>query len=149
MIKTAFFLCVACCFLGLGILNVINQKKKSRAVEEILGFIVLVKNELEYKKSDYETLCNLGKAQGYKSISFSKGEIILENGIEPKWSRDFQSFTDGLGKTHAGGQIAMCEEFHSRFKAYRDTQIVKEKEKIQVNTSLSLMGAVCVCIFLI
>ncbi len=145
--KNMFVLMLAGAFLFSGIFNIMKQIKNTCALDEIVRFINLVKTEVRYRISGYEDIYLRGKAQNYKYISFSEGEIYLNKTVGIKISEEFNSFIKKIGTTDEEGQISLCNEFKERFEEALLRRKTKEKEKIQVNTALSVFCALAVLIF--
>lgn len=145
--KTIFVLLLATAFLISGALNILNQTKITKALDEIVRFINLVKTEVHYTTADYEKLFIKGKSQNYKYISFSDNQIYLNKSVGVNFCEEFNSFINKIGTTDEDGQINICREYKKRFEELLAKRKVKEKEKLQVNTALSLFGALTVLIF--
>lgn len=140
-------LLLATAFLISGALNILNQTKITKALDEIVRFINLVKTEVHYTTADYEKLFIKGKSQNYKYISFSDNQIYLNKSVGVNFCEEFNSFINKIGTTDEDGQINICREYKKRFEELLAKRKVKEKEKLQVNTALSLFGALTVLIF--
>lgn len=145
--KTVFVVSLAILFLISGLLNVLKQLKITNALDEIIRFINLVKTEVHYTTADFEKIFLKGKAQNYKYLSFSDNQIFLDKSVGVKFCEDFKGFINKIGTTDEEGQINICEEYKERFEEILTKRKVKEKEKLQVNTALSLFGALTVLIF--
>jgi hypothetical protein len=74
-------------------------------------------------------------------------QIFLDKSVGVKFCEDFKGFINKIGTTDEEGQINICEEYKERFEEILTKRKVKEKEKLQVNTALSLFGALTVLIF--
>ncbi len=138
---------LAISFLVAGALNVLKQIRTTGALDEIVRFINLVKTELHYTTSGFEDIFLKGKAQNYKYLSFSNGEIFVDKSVGSNIIEDFNDFVNRIGTTDEEGQINLCDEFKTRFQDLLMKRKLKEKEKLQVNTALSLFGALTVLIF--
>lgn len=147
ILKTIFVVLLAGGFLLSGALNIIKQIKTTNSLDEIVRFINLVKTEVHYRTADYEFLYLKGKEQNYKYLSFSDGEIFVNNGFNFKLAEEFNSFIEKIGTTDEDGLINLCNEYKERFENYLVNRKAKEKEKLQVNTALSAFGALTVLIF--
>ena len=145
--KTFFVVSLATLFLSSGILNVLKQLKITNALDEIIRFISLVKTEVHYTSADFEKILMRGKAQNYKYLSFSDGQIFLDEAVGVNFSEEFRAFIDKIGTTDEEGQINICKEYKERFEELLAKRKVKEKEKMQVNTAISIFGALSVLIF--
>ena len=145
--KTLCVVFLAGLFLVSGSLNAFKQIRATKTLEEIVGFINLVKTEVHYKTADFDELFMKGKAQNYKYISFLDEKIFLDKPSDKKYSTYFNGFISKIGTTDEDGQINMCEEYKERFQELLTKRKIKEKEKLQVNTALSVFGALTVLIF--
>lgn len=145
--KTVCVATLATLFLFSGVLNILKQMKITNALDEIVRFINLVKTEVHYTTADFEKIFLKGKAQNYKYLSFSDNQIFLDKSLGVRFNEEFNSFINKIGTTDEEGQINICEEYKERFEEILLKRKVKEKEKLQVNTALSLFGALTVLIF--
>lgn len=145
--KTMFVVALSGSFLLFGAFNILNQIKNTNALDEIVRFIGLVKTEVRYRSAEYNDIYLKGKAQNYKYLFFSDGEIYVDKAVGDKYSEEFKSFIKKIGTTDETGQISICDEYRERFREYLKSRKLKEKEKLQVNTALSIMGALTVLIF--
>lgn len=145
--KTFFVIFLASGFLISGILNVLKQIRITKAIDEIIRFIGLAKIELHYRNAEYDYIVSKGKEQNYKYLSFSGDEIFVGASIGEKLKEDFNCFVKKIGTTDEDGQINLCEEYQRRFEDVLNNRKLKEKEKLQVNTALSVFGALTVLIF--
>ena len=145
MTSIAFFLSTV--FLFSGVLNVMKQVGITNALNEIIRFINLVKTEVRYTTADFENIFLKGKAQNYKYLSFSNNQIFLNKSVGEKLNEDFKGFINKIGTTDEAGQINICEEYKEWFEEILMERKIKEKEKLQVNTALSVFGALTVLIF--
>ena len=145
--KTVFVLLLATLFLFSGALNVLKQVDTTKALEEIIGFISLVKTEVHYTTADFEKIFLKGKAQNYKYLSFYDNQIFLNKSAGERINEDFNSFINKIGTTDEDGQLNICQEYKERFEEILRKRKIKEKEKLQVNTALSIFGALSVLIF--
>lgn len=128
-------------------LNVLKQVSITKALDEIIRFINLVKTEVHYTSADFEKIISKGQSQNYKYLSFSDNQIYLNKPVGERLSEDFNGFINRIGTTDKDGQINICEEYKKRFEETLMKRKLKEKEKLQVNTALSLFGALTVLIF--
>lgn len=119
----------------------------TNALNEIIRFINLVKTEVRYTTADFENIFLKGKAQNYKYLSFCDNQIFLNKSVGEKLNEDFKGFINKIGTTDEAGQINICEEYKEWFEEILMERKIKEKEKLQVNTALSVFGALTVLIF--
>ena len=145
--KTVFVLLLATLFLFSGALNILKQVDTTKALEEIIRFISLVKTEVHYTTADFEKIFLKGKAQNYKYLSFYDNQIFLNKSAGERINEDFNSFINKIGTTDEEGQLNICQEYKERFEEILRKRKIKEKEKLQVNTALSIFGALSVLIF--
>ncbi len=145
--KTIFVVSFAVLFLISGALNILKQLRITKALDEIIRFINLVKTEVHYTTADFENIFLKGKSQNYKYLSFSDNQIFLNKSVGEKLNEDFKGFINKIGTTDEAGQINICEEYKEWFEEILMERKIKEKEKLQVNTALSVFGALTVLIF--
>ncbi len=145
--KTIFVFLLATAFLISGAVNILKQIRITKTLDEIVRFISLVKTEVHYTTADFDKIFLKGKEQNYKYISFSDNEIYLNKSGEDKVTIDFNGFVNRIGTTDEEGQINLCREYKERFQELLTNRKIKEKEKLQINTALSVFGALTVLIF--
>ncbi len=145
--KTIFVLLLGTAFLFSGAVNILKQIRITNALEEIVHFITLVKTAVHYTTADFEKIFSKGREENYKYISFSGNEIFLSKAVGSKISEDFSRFINKIGTTDEEGQINLCNEYKEYFQELLTKRKIKEKEKLQVNTALSIFGALTVLIF--
>lgn len=145
--KTILVLILSAAFLLSGVLNVRWHIRISNSLDEIVRFINLVRTEVHYTTADFERIVLKANEQNYKFISFSDNRIFLNGPIDKRISEEFNSFINKIGTTDEAGQMNICNEYKERFEELLSKKRVKEKEKLQVNTALSLFGALTVLIF--
>lgn len=138
---------MAAVLLGTGVYDVFRQKRKTHILDEILRFIQLIKSEIRYRAPDIESLLNIAQKQGFNYIYFEKSRVKLHDCCDGRVKNEFLSFLNRIGTTDVSGQIALCDEFFSLFSEFQEERKRSEKSKIQVNTALSVLGALCVIIF--
>lgn len=136
----------AACVIG-SVAAALNQKKTTSALDDAVRFTELIKSELRFRRADFDSIYNYGKKQCYGGIVFENGGIKLSEHVEKKYAEDFKSFIDRIGTTDEFGQIALCDEYSERFSSALKERKREEKSKIQVNTALSVLCALCILIF--
>lgn len=144
--KFVMVLGVALSFLAVGIYDVFKEKRKTVALDEIVRFVSFIKGELRYRTSDFETLVDSAKKQKYQYIKFDGLKILPDDFCDETVKSEFFQFINRIGTTDADGQISLCDEYISRFSEMLTQRKQKEKSKIQVNTALSVLSALCVII---
>jgi hypothetical protein len=145
--KNAIVFFLAFVLLTTGVYEVFRQKRKTRVIEEILSFVLLVKNEIRYRAPDIETLLKIAQKQNYSYMYFKDGKVTLYENCDGRVKSEFLNFFNRLGTTDTTGQISLCDEFSSLFNKLLEERKENEKSKIQVNTALSVLSALCVIIF--
>ena len=145
--KTIFVVILAVAFLASGAMNALKQTGITNALDEIIRFINLVKTEVRYTTADFEKIYIKGKSQNYKYLCFSDNEIFLRKSMKVKFNGDFTDFVNKIGTTDEDGQLNICDEYKARFEELLINRKEKEKEKLQVNTALSVFGALTILIF--
>ena len=144
--KFVLVMCVAFSFLAVGIYDVLKEKRKTVALDEIVRFVSFIKGELRYRTSDFETLVDSAKKQKYQYIKFDGLKILPDDFCDETVKSEFFQFINRIGTTDADGQISLCDEYISRFSEMLTQRKQKEESKIQVNTALSVLSALCVII---
>ena len=129
--KTVFVVLLAIAFVLSGVVNVLKQICVTKALDEIVRFIKLVKTEVHYTTADFDNIFLKGKAQGYKYISFSDDKIFLNKSAGKIIVDDFNGFINKIGTTDDVGQLNICDEYKERFEELLSKRRVKEKEKLQ------------------
>lgn len=147
--KTGACILVALTIIVFGAHDCIKFKKTTLAIEELISLAELFKNEMKYRKASYTDLLQLGKKQGYKHIYFNESEISLVCEEKGSLSKDFLRFTEKIGTTDEQGQIALCDEYEEKLRYLLTKQRAKEESKLQINLSLSFLGALSVVIIFI
>ena len=132
--------------LVFGGLKVVERKKGTSAVTEILDYISLIKTEVSFLSADYDSIYKKGQERNYNHIVFDNGKISLTDNCSQSTRNMFYDFTSRLGTTDQEGQISLCSEYNERFENVLRQRMEKDKEKMQVDTALSLLGAVCVLV---
>lgn len=147
VLKTFCVVALVSLFLYSGVLNAFKELKTTKALDEIVCFINLVKTEVHYTAADFEKILFSGKGRNYKYLSFSEDQIYLDKSFGNKLCGAFDEFTSKIGTTDDVGQLNICQEYKERFEELLRKRKAKEKERLQVNTALSLFGALTVLIF--
>lgn len=145
--KMIFSIIMALSFLAIGIMGALKQKRCTCSLDEAVKFIGFVKTELHYRNSDYGSIFEAGRQKGYKNIYFENQQIQLDKNAGEINVKEFSDFIEHIGTTDEVGQLTLCDEYCNRFGERLRNQLKKESEKIQVNTALSVLGALCVFIF--
>jgi hypothetical protein len=142
-------LSVALTFLGMGAYDILKQKRTIGVLDEIVRFLNFIKGEIHYRTPAIDSLIDYAKKQKYKYIDFENTNIILNESVD-LWVKDeFSGFVNRIGTTDTAGQLALCDEYISRFSEKLSESKQNEKSKIQVKAALSVMGALCVIILFI
>lgn len=144
--KSAVAACTALLFLAVGLYDILKEKRKTVAIDEIVRFVNFVKNEVHYRASDLETLITYAASQNYRYIKFEEFSILPYDLCDEKVRSEFSRFADSIGTTDVQGQLALCDEYLNRFSEILVQRKQKEKSKIQVNTALSVLSALCIII---
>lgn len=137
---------LAVVILIFGGLKAIERKNVTSTVTEILDFISLVKTEVDYLSAECDTIYKKGSNRNYKFIVISDNKLSLREINNSHISELFSDFIDRLGTTDKKGQLSLCDEYKHRFEEILKQRLERDKEKLQVNTALSLLGAICVLV---
>ncbi len=145
--KTVFLALLSGGFLASGLLNVIRQIRNTGALVEFLRFISLAKTEIRYRNAELNEIYSKALKQNYKYLSFFYDEIYINSRLDTALTEEFMDFIKKIGTTDEVGQMALCDEYKNRFEEALNHKKTQEKEKMQVNTALSVFGALMVLIF--
>lgn len=140
---------VAGLFLFLGFRDSFKQKQKTAILNEIVGFLRFVRSELQYRATDFETLGQRVKNENLKYIGQNDDSFYLTQTQDEKIIVFFESFINHLGTTDKDGQLNLCDEYIEKFSEILTEHKKSEKSKIQINTALSVFGALCIVILFI
>lgn len=146
--KTVSVVFMALAFLLIGFANVLKHKKETQALRDAVSFIAFARTELSYRTASFDELYTKGKENGYKRLVFNNGNIFLDC-CSGSLSKEFTSFIQSIGTTDIDNQVILCDEYKERFTQSLDESSKKEREKMQVNAALSVLGAICVIIFFV
>ncbi len=136
-------------FLFLGFRDSFKQKQKTSILNEIVGFLRFVRTELQYRATDFETLGQMVKNENLKYIKQNDDSFYLTQTQDEKIRDYFESFINRLGTTDKDGQLNLCDEYIEKFGEILNEHKKTEKSKIQINTALSVFGALCIVILFI
>lgn len=140
---------VAIAIIAFGIYDYLKYKRCICALAEAIKLFNLFKNEIYYKGSDYYALCKSGELQGYKYLLFNDEAIILQGVDDKQVKGEFTYFTEKIGTTDIEGQLAVCTEAVDKLGGILKEYSKKEASKLQVNMSLSILGALSMIIVFI
>lgn len=138
-------LCIAFCFVLLGVNRVLNIKRNTLSLYEAVRFINMVKNNIRFSSMNYDDLIECGKKEKFSFINFNDGVRLSEYASE-KARREFLGFVNKIGTTDSVGQLSLCDEYTERFKAFYNESAGNEKGKVNVVISISVLSVVCVLI---
>lgn len=147
--KFVLVLGMAGLFLFLGFRDSFKQKQKTSILNEIVGFLRFVRTELQYRATDFETLGQMVKNENLKYIKQNDDSFYLTQTQDEKIRDYFESFINRLGTTDKDGQLNLCDEYIEKFGEILNEHKKTEKSKIQINTALSVFGALCIVILFI
>ena len=140
---------IATAFLMSGAFDMFRQRRRTAILDEIVQFVRFVESELHFRSPDFYSLLDTAKKQGYRYLFFQNDKIITDKFCPSEIKTDFYRFTERIGTTDTYGQIALCQEYIERFTHILQEYKVKEKNNLQVNGALSVLGAVCVLVLFI
>ena len=147
--KFVLVLGMAGLFLFLGFRDSFKQKQKTAILNEILSFLRFVRTEFQYRATDFETLGQRVKNENLKYIRQNEDSFYLTQTQDEKTIDYFESFINRLGTTDKDGQLNLCDEYIEKFGEILNEHKKTEKSKIQINTALSVFGALCIVILFI
>lgn len=140
---------VAILFLFFGFRESIKQKQKTAILSEIMSFLRFVRTELQYRSTDFETLGQRLKNENFKYIKQNDKCFYITQIQDEEIREKFDSFINHLGTTDKDGQLNLCDEYIEKFTEILNEHKKTEKSKIQINTALSVFGALCIVILFI
>lgn len=146
LMRVALILAVCIVILLIGWGEVAKEKSVSKALAEIIKFINFYDTQLNYKRTDFEELCDQGKRMGLRYISFDDCAISLSGDISGALQKHFSEFVDRIGTTDTYGQTSLCKEYLDRFGELLSERKALENNKIRVNIAVSILSAVGVFI---
>ncbi len=130
----------------LGLNDCIKYRKNIRALQELLSFIDVLKNDIVFKKSSFPELLAAVEKEAYSFIKVKEGAFFLDGCTDKNAVNEFKSFTSKIGTTDDTGQISLCDSSKAYFQRLYNEMCSKEKSKMQVNLSLGILGAVSLII---
>ncbi len=138
-------LCIAFCFVLLGVNRVINIKRSTLSLYEAVKFINMVKHNIRFSSMNYDALIECGKKEKFAFIDFNEGVRLSEYASE-KARQEFSGFVNKIGTTDSVGQLSLCDEYTERFKAFYNESACNEKGRVNIVISISVLSVVCVLI---
>ncbi len=147
--KTGTVFVVVAAIVLFGVYDYLKYKKAINALEEAVKLFNLFKNEIYYKGSDCNALCKLGSSQGFKNLVFKDSKIILQGVDDKQIQKEFTYFAEKIGTTDIEGQLSVCTEAVNKLSSVLNERAKKESSKLQVNMSLSILGALSMIIIFI
>lgn len=143
--KSLVAVVVAISIIAIGAYDCLKFRKTTIAIEEILKLLNIFRNGINYRKASYADLISTAQSQDFRYISFDKDKMVLDCTSSCVCSK-FDALVENIGTTDVQGQLSICGEFIEGFTHMLAKQRAKESSKMQVNLSLSLLGALTVII---
>ena len=147
--KTILVISVAVLLLLAGFYDSMKQKKKTSAFGEMVDFARFVKSEVQYRVTDSETLATKINGENFRYIKQKDDGFFATDIRDEKAREQFQNFVNHLGTTDKEGQLNLCDEYIEKFSELLNEHKQNEKSKIQINTALSVFGALSIVILFI
>ncbi len=147
--KTVLVIGVAVLLLLAGLSDSVKQKRKTAIFGEMVDFARFVRVELQYRATDFETLSRRVKEENFKYIRQNEAGFYIPEIRDEKARENFESFIKHLGTTDRDGQLNLCDEYIEKFGEILNEHKQNEKSKIQINTALSVFGALSIVILFI
>lgn len=144
---TVFVVAIAIVFFG--IYDFLKYKRSVSALEEAVKLFNLFKNEIRYKGSDYYALCNAGEKESFQYLHFDNTTISVGDIYDERIKTEFSYFAEKIGTTDVEGQLSVCNQAVERLNEFLKEYRKKESSKLQVNMSLSILGALSMIIIFI
>ncbi len=130
----------------LGLHECMKYKRTIETLEDVISFLNMLKNEINYRKSDYFEIYVAGENCKYKYLCFKDKKIFLLPQNNKNIETEFNQFINKIGTTDTDGQLAICDEYLKYFKQLYSSLKEKETSKMRTNMSLSLFGALSIII---
>lgn len=134
------------CIVYAGAMQINEIKKKSVMLDEIIRFIHFLRTEMNYKATDFYTLCRKAEEKEYKYISFEEN-VCLNRCTIGEINNAFSEFVSNIGTTDNQGQIELCDVYIYQFSEMAQKSKNNERGKIRVSAAISVLCAVSVVIF--
>ena len=147
--KTVLVISVAVLLLLAGFYDSMKQKKKTSVFGEMVDFARFVKSEVQYRVTDSETLATKINSENFRYIKQKNDGFFATDIRDEKAREQFQTFVNHLGTTDKEGQLNLCDEYIEKFSELLNEHKQNEKSKIQINTALSVFGALSIVILFI
>ncbi len=147
--KTVLVISVAVLILLAGFYDSMKQKKKTSVFSEMVDFARFVRAEVQYRVTDSETLAKKVKGENFRYIKQNDEGFFISETNEERAVEQFRSFVNHLGTTDKDGQLNLCDEYIEKFSEILNEHKQNEKSKIQINTALSVFGALSIVILFI
>ena len=147
--KTILVISVAVLLLLAGFYDSMKQKKKTSAFGEMVDFARFVKSEVQYRVTDSENLATKINSENFRYIKQKDDGFFATDIRDEKAREQFQTFVNHLGTTDKEGQLNLCDEYIEKFSELLNEHKQNEKSKIQINTALSVFGALSIVILFI
>ncbi len=142
-----FVLCVL--IIVVGYYETVCQRQRTKLLDEAVRLIEYFRTELNFHKSDLDTLYQGAVSQGFKCIHCHEGRILACGDFTKDAQMYLNRFLKSIGTTDTQGQLSLCDEYVYHLRACLEEQRVKEKSKIQVTVALSVLGAVSVLVLFV
>ena len=147
--KIILAICTAVFLLLTGFGASIKQKRITATLQEIVDFLCFVRTELQYRATDFETLLQIVNNENFKYIKQNDTSFFVSEIGDKNIIGLFEGFTKRFGTTDRDGQLSLCAEYLKKFRSILNEHQKNEKNKIQINTALSVFGALCIVILFI
>ena len=147
--KIFFVTGTAALLLFLGFRACSKEKKTTAILGELVDFLCFVRCELQYRATDFETLLKIAHKEKFKYVRQNDTGFFIPELRDSKTRELFEMFTNHLGTTDRDGQLSLCDEYIKKSRNILNEHQKNEKSKIQINTALSVFGALCIVIIFI
>lgn len=147
--KTLVVLSAAVLLLVSGAMDSLKQKKNTAILREMLSFVRFIKGELQFRSPDFDGLAQAVKGENYRYIKSDEKSFFISELRDKNAQAHFKAFVNHLGTTDRDGQLSLCDEYIERFSDALREHKLNEKSKVQINTALSIFGALCIVILFI
>lgn len=153
--KTTGLIIIFLCFLSVGISKAIREKKNAKQLEDLLGFIKYIRNQIYYFNMAIPDIYNSYKTEN-KHMKVFLDTIVTEswskaiestNSIYPKINYILSEFGNGLGKTSKEEQIAHCDYYINCFED--EQKNINQNSANKAKTSIALWAYIGLMILIL
>ncbi len=144
--KYIIIIVVCVVIIGGGYHEISYQHRKTTLIDQSVRLIGYIRTQLNYRRSDCETLYRNACDSGFECISFEDGKLVPCGDFPENVRGELNTFFCSLGTTDAEGQILLCDEYYERIKMLSEEQRSAEKSKVLVDFAICFLGVFSVIV---